>query len=194
MAFESIRTGPAAWLSGVGVKPYVTVTRPDGTAIADLSVTVHTVKGGNAKLVTLIRQPVGFKAVLGADGVLRHIADESGGKAVETSVVDLTALGGMQVYDMRKGQPVTAAASKVTVDVPASEAVALTVLPYAVTGIDVTATVADRLLTVTWKVKTGGPAIKHAVRINICNPLESRMVPDPMLSLHRMHLHLVFFP
>lgn len=163
-----------AVLAAAGVKPKVFAMLADGKEAAGTVVYCHDYMGLEklqAFVVTPIRATRGMKGVVGADGVVHYVASDEGGKEVETLSVDIAGLGGLdKCYDMRRGKKLDVKGYKVTIDVPAGEAMPIVVLPYEVKDIDTKSQRTDEVLTVSWQLKAADKNqtfVPHVVRIDV---------------------------
>jgi hypothetical protein len=137
--------------------------------------------GAEAFLVTLIRTPIGAKDVVGADGVMHSVPDAEGGKELETVTVDVSALGKVNFYDIRKKTPLTATDGKLTIEVQAGGGLPIAALPYTVDDLSATASNQDRMLSVTWTLKTSAqPIATHVTRVEVIDAATGQ--PDRNLS------------
>jgi hypothetical protein len=147
--FADAKADLVAALAKSGAKPQVRITKPDGSHMKDVSATAHTLvapasaRAGHAFLVTILRAPVGTKDVVGADGVIRSVPDATGGKEIEPLRVDVSALGKLNVYDIRKGALLQPADGKISIDMQAGDGYPLALLPYTIDDVKVSAAVKD---------------------------------------------------
>jgi hypothetical protein len=177
--FADVKKYLVAAFAKAGVKPWVRAARPDGSRVANVTATVHKVPGGpGAFLVTVLRPPVGAKDVVGADGVIRSVPDATGGKEVETLSVDVSALGNLKVYDMRKGALLQAADGKITIEMQAGDGYPLALLPYAIDGIKVASDVKNGALSVEWELASAAKEFATQVaRVEVTDAATGRVLP-----------------
>ena len=167
VAFDTIRDNLPGALAGTGAKPWTTLRGADGGLVPGARVTVHRLHGDvAAHLVTAIRAPLGTKDVLGADGVVRSVPDDRGGREVEPCVLDISAFGPVTVSDVRSGGTLAATAGRLALDLSAGDARAVALLPYTVQGVDITLDRQDRMLVIEWRLRSEATAFApHVVRI-----------------------------
>lgn len=171
--FEAVKADLGGALAQAGAKPWVQVTRADGSLVPGMSITTHKLAGETpAYVVTLLRKPVGQKEVIGADGVLTYVPDPNAGKEIESCRVDLSALGQMSVYSLRDGKGLGADHGKLTLEMPSGSAVALALIPYGLTHVDLRGGIENGELKIIWQLGLAlGPALPwkdlapHVVRI-----------------------------
>ncbi|HYF50405.1 MAG TPA: beta-galactosidase, partial [Planctomycetota bacterium] len=177
------KTGEA--LAAAGLKPWVTVKKPDGGNVPGLSVTVHTLGENKGYLLTMLRRPIGQKQVVGADGVITYQPDTSGGNQLEEAVIDVTDLGPSETYSLREIPdnliPFRQAigVGKLLLKLPAGDAISIAILPYKVEKLNLAAKLQERNVIVEWKIAADkGPLARHAVRVEV----SENGKPDPVLS------------
>jgi len=153
-----------AALATGGAKPWVTLMPSIGTTAV-----LHAVDGaGGARLLTLLREPVGTKEVVGADGVPYVERDASGGAEIQVVKVGVASLGKITIIDCRSGKVVPVQDGTITIDVQAGDGHPLAVLPYHVTGLEAKATIAADDLTVTWQIRADASIISgHVAHLEI---------------------------
>ena len=178
--FDAIKADLVGALGKAGAKPWLRCAAA-GARVKGLSATLHKLPGADAFLVTLIRTPIGAKDVVGADGVMHSVPDAEGGKELETVTVDVSALGKVNFYDIRKKAALTATDGKLTIEVQAGGGLPIASLPYTVEDLSVTASNQDRMLSVTWALKTSAqPIATHVMRVEVIDAATGQ--PDRNLS------------
>lgn len=151
-------------LAKAKAKPHVTVTPSTG-----ITAVLHAVDGaGGARLLTLLRDPVGTKEVVGADGVPYIERDTSGGAEIQPVTIGVAGLGKVTIIDCRSGKVVPVKDGAITVNVQAGDGHPLALLPYAVSALEAKAAVTNDDLTVTWKIVTDAKSISgHVVHVEV---------------------------
>ena len=167
--FVDVQADLIAALAKSGVKPWVRCADEKGARIKGVSSTVHKLPGGaDAWLITLVRSPIGFKDIVGADGVIHSVPDAEGGKEVETISLDVSNLGAMNFYDVRNKTPLTAAGGKITLKMQAGDGYPIAALPYTVDAVTAAAASADRMMKITWQLKGSAAAFAtHVARVEV---------------------------
>jgi hypothetical protein len=133
---------------------------------------LHAVDGaGGARILTLLRDPLGTREVVGADGVPYLEQDDQAGPEIQAVQVGIGALGDpakLTIIDCRSGTVLPATDATITVNVQAGDGHPLAVLPYRVSGLTATAIVANDDLTVTWNIASDAKAISgHVVHVEV---------------------------
>ncbi|HEX3134196.1 MAG TPA: hypothetical protein VHX44_11520, partial [Planctomycetota bacterium] len=151
-------------LATAGAKPWVTLTPSMG-----ITAVLHALDGaGGARLLTLVREPVGTKEVVGADGVPYVERDASGGAEIQAVQVGVAGLGNVTIIDCRSGKVLPVKDGAISVDVQAGDGHPLALLPYRVSGLQAKAAVANDDLIIAWQVKADAPAISgHVVHVEV---------------------------
>lgn len=154
----------ATALDKSGAKPWVTLSPSIG-----ITPVLHAIDGvGGSRILTLLREPVGTKEVVGADGVPYVERDASGGAEILTVTVGVAALGKVTIIDCRSGKVLPVKDGAITVNVHAGDGHPLAVLPYTVSGLGAKASVVNDDLTTTWQVRTDQPTISaHVVHVAV---------------------------
>ena len=154
----------ATALDKSGAKPWVTLSPSIG-----ITPVLHAIDGvGGSRILTLLREPVGTKEVVGADGVPYIERDTSGGAEIQTVTVGVAALGKVTIIDCRSGKVLPVKDGAITVNVHAGDGHPLAVLPYTVSGLSAKASVVNDDLTITWQVRTDQPTISaHVVHVAV---------------------------
>jgi hypothetical protein len=153
-----------AVLAKAGVHPHAPLSSATG-----LTAVLHAVDGpGGARLLTLLREPVGTREVVGADGVAYSERDDSAGPDLLPVRIDLSRLGAATAIDCRTGTRLVADGGAVSVAVRSGDGHPLALLPYAIDGIDATAAIAAGDLAIAWRLRTTAPTIgTHVVRVEV---------------------------
>lgn len=168
-------------LSAAGVRPRVSVARPDGSEAARTVLYAHELAGDPpAYLISPVRATRGVKAVVGADGVVHYVPSEEGGAEVETLAVDISSLGAANCYDVRRGQALEVRDGKVQIDVPAGEAMPIAVLPYRVGEIQGQVKRDDQALSITWRLTGAEKFVQHVMRVEVIDNATGKV--DPFFS------------
>ncbi len=157
----------AVALDQSGAKPWVTLSPSAGTTPV-----LHAVdNGGGARILTLLRDPVGTREVVGADGVPYVERDDKAGPEVQAVQVGVAALGDpakLTIVDCRSGKLLPVTNGTITVNVQAGDGHPLAVLPYRTTGLTAKAAAANDDLTVTWQIASDAKAISgHVVNVEV---------------------------
>jgi hypothetical protein len=181
--FDDIKAQLGTVLAEAGVKPYVSVQRAEGGLVPGLSVAVHKLAGNvPAYIVTLTRKPIGQKEVIGGDGVVSYVPDASGGNEIEKCVIDVSALGKGTTTVFRAGKIQAVQDGKLSIDLPGGDGLPISVLPYALKGIDVSQKIEGRNLVLSWQLQRsdgGKDFAPHALRVSI---RDDKKDEDPALS------------
>lgn len=145
-----------------------------------LTAKVHQIKGNSdARIVTVLRPPVGTKEVLGGDGVIHVVSDKSGGNAIESVSVNLSELKPGHVYAMRSGEQLTLNDGSIKLNMQAGDGTPLVLLPYEIKTVDTSCAVtASADLSVAWQLQGGSDYASHVMRIRVLDGDEE----DPVLS------------
>jgi len=168
-------------VSSAGIRPAVSAVLPNGTKLPNLSIYMHRLEApAPAYIVTPVRAPIGFKDVLGADGVIHSVPDTSGGNEIETVVVDLTTFNPSNCFDIRKGRKLAVEDGKVKVEVPAGEGVPIAVLPYQVTALNASVSKDADRINVQWQLRGADKFGKHVMRVEVVDASTGK--PDPVFS------------
>ena len=119
-------------------KPMLSLSGSSDDVLKKLSVKVHQINGrDDARIITVLRPPVGTKEVLGGDGVIHIVPDNSGGNEFEKVTVDLAELKPQHVYAMRSGEKLALKGTALSLNMQAGDGTPLALLPYAITGLEV---------------------------------------------------------
>lgn len=168
IAFSAFNEDPKKILKKYKVYKWVSVTNPTGKLISKLKVYTHSLAGNkNAHLVTITRPPVGFKNVLGADGVIISVPDKSGGEEMEACVVDFKSLDPKYAFNVRTGKPLVLDGSKFTFNMPSGDGFVIALLPYDIESIVGSVAKKDQWLKVKWNLKGRGEFAKQVSRIEV---------------------------
>ncbi len=167
--FADVKSDLVGAIGKAGPKPWVRIAGDGGTRVKGVTAAVHAIPGvADASVVTLVRDPVGFKDVVGADGVIHSVADAQGGKEIEALTVDVSALGKLKFYDIRKQVPLAATDGKISLQMQAGDGYPIAALPYTVDGVTVTVENKDRMLTVSWQLTGSSKAFAtHVARVEV---------------------------
>ena len=157
----------ATTLSTAGATPHVTLTPSAG-----MTAVLHDIAGvGGGRILTLVRQPVGIREVVGADGVPYSERDDQAGPEIQPVQVGVARLGEiakLTIIDCRSGKVLPVVDGAITVAVQAGDGHPLAILPYRVNGLTATAAVANGDLTVTWKIAVAAETISgHVVHVEV---------------------------
>lgn len=154
----------AGVLAKANANPHVTLAPSTG-----ITPVLHVVDGvGGARVLTLLREPIGAKEVVGADGVPYLERDTSGGSEIQPVTVGVAGLGKVTIIDCRSGKIVPVKDDAITVNVQAGDGHPLALLPYNVSGLETKTSVTDDDLTVTWKIVTDAKVISgHVVHVEL---------------------------
>ena len=154
----------AGVLTNANATPHVTLTPSTG-----ITPVLHAIDGvGGARILTLLRDPVGTKEVVGADGVPYIERDTSGGAEIQPVTVGVAGLGKVTIIDCRSGKVVPVKNGAITVNVQAGDGHPLALLPYTVSALEAKASVANDDLTITWQVRADQPTISgHVVHVEV---------------------------
>lgn len=168
--FAEAKSTLAATFAKANAKPSVPMTVASGK-LKKTNAIVHKIDGqADAKLLTILRAPVGQKEVIGADGVIRAEPDAEGGKEIESLELDVSSLGAGNFYDIRKCALMKPEGSKLKIEMPHGAGYPIAVLPYTIDGISATAAVADKTLNIEVKLNTAAKALAtHIVRVDVIN-------------------------
>jgi len=166
--FKDIEKDLRGALEQRGIKPYADVRTADGALIKRGNTTLHSL-GGNGFLLTLLREPVGMKDEVGADGVIRSVPDPTSGPEVEPWVCDVSGFANAHVFDSRKAKELTPQNGKITIQMQAGDGRPIAILPYAKPELTYTKAAQDRTLTIKWALKAAGAAeyAPHVVRVEV---------------------------
>ncbi len=166
--YDSVNADIASAINKV-VKPMVAASGNEESVLKKLSLKVHQIKGrDDARIVTVLRPPVGTKEVLGGDGVVHVVPDESGGNEVENVTINLSELKPKHVYAIRSGKKLSLSNNSLKLDMLAGDGTPLALLPYAISGVDLTLSkTATGDIAVAWQLKGSDAYAKHAVRIAV---------------------------
>ena len=160
----------AATLAKAGVLPYVTLRAADGGPAKGTSAAIHRLPSGGAALLTLLRAPVGMKEEVGADGVPHSVPDKEGGQEIETITLEAPSFAALKFYDIRAQKMLPAVNGKLTLQMQAGSAYPIALLPYTVDGIEASAAVRDRALSVDWQIKSSAKTLApHVVRVEVAD-------------------------
>ncbi len=180
--FNDAKQNFAAAFAPAGAKPYAPMIASNGKP-KKTSAIVHVLPGEpQARLLTILRAPVGQKEVIGADGVIHVEPDAEAGQEIEPLEIDIASLTSSDhpahFYDLRGGALLAVSNNKIKLNMPHGAAFPIAVLPYSVEGMAGRATVRDRALTVTWalksQTKTFAPHITH---LEIIDTKSNRALP-----------------
>jgi len=169
LEFSDVVKGHFAALVGHDdISPFVGVWASNGMISERGTATVHAL-GKKGFLLTLLRQPVGRKDEVGADGVIRSVPDPASGPEVETWTCDVSGFPGAHFFDSRFGKELTPQNGKITLEMQAGEGRPIAILPYAKPELACTQAVQDRMLVVKWSLKAPGAAgyAPHVVRVEV---------------------------
>lgn len=176
-------------LGAKGVSPYVDIKAAGGGGRAkNVSVSVHAFPANDsARIILLLRAPVGMKEEVGADGVIYMVPDPEGGGEVERIEVDVSAFGGARFYDVRRGREIRATDGKLVIDMQAGDGLPIAAIDYGPVKFDSDGTsvaTKDRMMNIRWRLVGSGNAglAQHAVRIDVIDGATGE--PDPALSLN----------
>jgi len=154
-----------ALLKGAGVIPQPGVTTPEGAALASVVVSVHAFRGTeDARILAVLRNPVGQKEEVGADGVVHMIADPKGGRPVERALLDVSRFGSRRFFDLRRRQELTPKDGRLALELAGGDCIPIAVLPYG--PLNMTATAkrdGDRLLL----TAAASAKLPHVVRVDV---------------------------
>jgi hypothetical protein len=124
--------------------------------------------GGGARLLTVLREPIGSHEVVGADGVSYTQRDDSAGAETEALRIELGALAGMTCIDCRSGAVLAPSGGAVTIAMRAGDGHPLALLPYRIDGLDASATLGKGDLSIAWTIRASVAAISpHVVHIEV---------------------------
>ena len=141
------------------------------TTLAEVGITpvLHAVDGaGGARILTLLRDPVGTKEVVGADGVPYIERDAIGGADIQPVTVGVAGLGQIIIIDCRSGKLVPVKDGTITVNVQAGDGHPLAVLPYHVSALEAKVSVANDDLTISWQIIASQATIGgHVVHVAV---------------------------
>jgi hypothetical protein len=145
------------------------MARKDGSHPPNVQATVHTVPGqAEALLVTVLRAPIGYKDVVGADGVMHSVPDTSGGMQIEDLTLDISALKWSACYDLRNGRTLKVEDGKIVIPMQAGDGHPIVLLPYTVKSLTATRKIDDRALTVDWAISANTDKLTtHVVRVEV---------------------------
>jgi hypothetical protein len=154
----------AGVLSKANATPHVALTPSTG-----ITPVLHAVDGaGGARILTLVRDPVGTKEVVGADGVPYIERDTSGGAEIQPVTVGVAGLGKVIIIDCRSGKLVPVKDGTITVNVQAGDGHPLAAMPYTVSGLEAKASAANDDLTITWQVRANQAIISgHVMHVEV---------------------------
>ncbi|MBN1808030.1 MAG: hypothetical protein JW909_03115 [Planctomycetes bacterium] len=174
-------------LAGRGVGPYASIRTPAGERVRKMSASLHTFPGNDsARVILLLREPVGMKQEIGADGVIYMVPDPTGGEEIEKIEVDVSAFGAAKFYNVRTGREMKPSRGRLAVDMQAGDGLPIAVLDYGpaafVAGTEVS--VAERTLGIRWRLSGSGgaPLGRHVVRIEVIDSGTGEI--DPALSMN----------
>jgi len=147
--------------------PEAKVLSPDGKRMPRVALSVHAFPGNPDDVILLaLRDPVGEKEEAGADGVIHMVADPAGGKPVESGLIDVSRFARKHFYDVRARKELIPDGGRLKVDLPAGDAVVISVLPYGPLKLALAVTQAEERLTVTVSGHAERQA-PHVVRLDI---------------------------
>ncbi|NRA38807.1 MAG: hypothetical protein HRU15_11750 [Planctomycetes bacterium] len=177
--YSDVDAKVAAALAKVTV-PAVSLGGNSEAVLKKMKLKVHNVNGHkDARIVTVLRPPVGVKEVLGGDGVVHMVPDTEGGKKIEPMKLNLSELKAQHVYHMRSGKKVALSDNTVNIDMLAGDGVPFALLPYEISGLDLKiSTTGSGDIQVNWQLQGSTSYAAHAVRISV---LENGK-EDPVLS------------
>ncbi|MBA2480003.1 MAG: beta-galactosidase [Planctomycetes bacterium] len=171
----SIDAALAAAFAKSGAIPHVRVMDSAGSKIRAY---LHAYEQGGARLLTLVREPIGSKEVVGDDGVSHSVPNAEGGKEIERLAVDVSGLGSAVFYDMRKRTRIPVDDGKIMVDLREGNGHPIAVLPHAIDAMTATATITDRWLSIQWRLKTAAsPIAPHVVRVEVLDTATDAVLP-----------------
>lgn len=162
--FAEVQGTLAATLARAGAVPTASLSPAKG-----ITAVLHALPGGGAaRILTILREPVGTREVVGADGVAYVEKDASGGPELQPVRVGVRELGPVNIVDCRSGKLLPVIDGAVTVAVRAGDGHPLAVLPYLIDGLDVSAAVATDDLRVEWRLRNAAQAMgPHVVRVEV---------------------------
>lgn len=145
-------------------QPHVTLTPATG-----ITPVLHAIDGGGgARILTLLRDPVGTKEVVGADGVPYIERDTSGGAEFQPVTIGVAGLDKVIIIDCRSGKVLPVKDGAITVNVQAGDGHPLALLPYSVSALEAKVSVANDDLTITWHLRADQPIISgHVVHVAV---------------------------
>jgi hypothetical protein len=137
----------------------------EGKKIPGLVVSSHVFPGATeAEILAILRQPVGQKEEVGADGVVHMVPDPRGGRPVEKALVDVSRFGSRRFFDLRRRQEIVPKDKHLLLDLPAGECIPIAVLPYGPLDLKATAVRAGERLS----VAASAPAkLPHVLRVDV---------------------------
>lgn len=164
LRFADIQATLAATLAKAGAKPNVSLSPSKGTTAV-----LHAMPGGGAtRILTILREPIGTREVVGADGVAYVEKDNSGGAELQPVRINIFELGPVNIIDCRSGKLLPVVDNTVTVPVQAGDGHPLAVLPYLIDRIEVGAAVAADDLRIEWRLRNAAQAMgTHVVRVEV---------------------------
>ncbi len=170
-------------------QPYVEIRDDKGARVVHVSTSLQALHDAGDKptggyILTILREPVGQKEAVGADGVVYMVPDPASGPEVMKLVVDASTLAkGMQVYDLRSHQPVSLDGGKFTVDMQAGDGRPFAIMPYGSVTLNAAVDRSPEALTVTLALQTlQGMAVTqpHTVRMDVKDISTGEI--DPLIS------------
>ena len=177
--YDSVDEKVASAISKV-TKPVIRLSGASEAVLKKISVKVHKINGrDDARIVTVLRPPVGTKEVLGGDGVIHVVPDASGGNEFEHITVDLGALKPKHVYAMRSGKKIALTDASLDLKMQAGDGTPIVLLPYEISGLDVSCNkTAEGDVTVSCQLQGNDAYASHVVRISVMEGDQE----DPVLS------------
>jgi hypothetical protein len=154
-------------LAAAGAVPEAMVLAADGKRMPHVVLSIHAfAEQPQSALLVALRDPVGEREEAGADGVIHMVPDPSGGRPVEPGLIDVSRFAGRRFFDVRSRKELMPEAGRLKVDLPAGNAVVISVLPYGPMTLEVTGKRADDRLSISisTKVRLQAP---HVVRLEI---------------------------
>ncbi len=117
-------------LGRAGIKPPISIESRSGTPLKGLEMVRFELD--DMTLVGILRPPVGTRQVVGPDGVIRHVPDDSGGNQIEPVRITLEAVG--EAFDARRGRQIDGVEQSgrrmiIETDLPAGDATLLAIIP-----------------------------------------------------------------
>jgi hypothetical protein len=149
----------AGALAKAGAKPHVTLTPKKG-----MTAVLHADEGAaGASLLTILREPIGSREVVGADGVAFMQRDDSAGPETQTVRIDLGTLAGATCIDCRSGAVLPQDGGTITISMRAGDGHPIALLPYRIEKLEVAAAVVAGELRINWTVHASSPVIATQV-------------------------------
>jgi len=183
VSLSSITNNLAGELARRGVHPKVVVGNADGSPLAALRTYVHSLRADDTHqgfIVSFLRPPPNSKTTIGADGVPRVESSSEAGKPASCGA-DCRGIPYAACYEQSSGRRITAGSDAVPVQISAAEGKLLTFLPYVVTGVEVKAKTADRVLDVHWRIAReagDGKFVPHVVRVDVLDSTSGQANSD----------------